>query len=126
MQITNKVFNDLALWMIGLGLLMGVVFPFFLLLAGVSSDLVFKPWFFVACMTAGFIVGVANISLAKGVVERRIDHLVQRMRVVENNIKEWPAELILRDVPLKPVILRLIQMTLLVKARGRLTVWLKP
>ena len=28
-RLTRKVFTDLTIWMIGLGLLMGLIFPFF-------------------------------------------------------------------------------------------------
>ena len=35
MRITRKVFHDLAIWMIAFGLLIGVVFPFFVILLGV-------------------------------------------------------------------------------------------
>lgn len=88
MRLTNKVFNDLALWMIGLGLLMGGVFPFLVVSMGVPSELVLKPWFFLACMTAGFIVGAANIALARVVVGGRMRMLVNRMRVVKNNLEQ--------------------------------------
>ncbi len=88
MRLTRKVFNDLAIWMIGLGLLIGFVFPFFVTFMGVPSDLVIRPWFFVVCMTAGFIVGAANIALAKIVVGLRMRLLVERMRFVENNLEE--------------------------------------
>ncbi|MCF8033961.1 MAG: GGDEF domain-containing protein [Desulfarculaceae bacterium] len=88
LRITKKVFNDLALWMIGLGLAMGVVFPFFVVLMGVSSEKALTPGFFAACMAAGFLVGAANIALARGVVGKRLRLLAQRMRVVENNLKQ--------------------------------------
>ncbi|MFH2128335.1 MAG: diguanylate cyclase, partial [Pseudomonadota bacterium] len=90
-RITQKVFNDLAIWMIGLGLAMGVVFPFFVTLMGVPAHLVLTPWFFAACMGAGFLVGAANIGLARGVVGNRLRLLAERMRVVEGNLKQMAS-----------------------------------
>ena len=90
-RITQKVFNDLGIWMIGLGLLMGVIFPFFVVLMGVPSEMVFTPWFFAACMGAGFLVGAANIALARDVVGKRLRLLAERMHVVEQNLEHMAA-----------------------------------
>ena len=87
-HLTRKVFNDLSIWMIGLGLLMGIVFPFFLLIMGIPRELVITPWFFVSCMTAGFIVGSVNIWLARAVVGKRLRFLVNRMKMVEASLIE--------------------------------------
>ena len=88
LRITQKVFSDLAIWMISLGLVMGVVFPFFVVMMGVPRELVLTPWFFAACMGAGFLVGAANIALARDVVGKRLRLLAERMRVVEGNLRE--------------------------------------
>lgn len=88
-RLTRKVFTDLAIWMIGLGLFMGVVFPFFVVIMGVSSEQVLTPWFFAACMTAGFIVGGVNIWLARKVVGSRLRMLADRMRLVETNLRAF-------------------------------------
>ncbi|BEQ15326.1 sensor domain-containing diguanylate cyclase [Desulfoferula mesophila] len=90
-RLTKKVFFDLAIWMIGLGLAMGVVFPFFMVLMGVPAQMVLTPWFFAACMGAGFVVGTANIGLARGVVGKRLRLLAERMRVVEGNLNHMAA-----------------------------------
>jgi diguanylate cyclase (GGDEF)-like protein len=87
-RLTRKVFNDMAIGMIGLGLLMGVVFPFFVAAMGVPDDHVLKPLFFVACMTAGFIVGGVNIAIARMIVGSRLHLLASHMRLVENNLRE--------------------------------------
>ena len=47
-RLTKKVFTDLAIWMTGLGLLMGVVFPFFVMAFGVPSNYVLSAKFFSA------------------------------------------------------------------------------
>ena len=62
-RLTRKVFTDLAIWMIGFGLMIGVVFPFFVTIMGVPSSLVLTWWFFAACIAAGVVVGGVNIGL---------------------------------------------------------------
>ncbi|UKL14144.1 diguanylate cyclase [Dissulfurimicrobium hydrothermale] len=88
MRITHRVFTDLAIWMTGFGLLMGVVFPFFVLLMGIPSEFVMKPWFFATCMIAGLLVGAANIWLAKAIVGKRLRILADRMNYVKTNLLE--------------------------------------
>lgn len=85
-RLTRKVFTDLAIWMIGLGLIMGIVFPFFVVMMGVQTEQALTPWFFAATMTAGFIVGGANIWLARKVVGSRLRILADRMRLIESNL----------------------------------------
>ncbi len=91
-RLTRQVFTDLAIWMIGLGLMMGIAFPFFMLAMGIPSTLVLTPWFFAACMGAGFIVGAANIGLARAVVGRRLRVLADRMRWIETNLREMSRD----------------------------------
>lgn len=86
-RLTRKVFTDLAVWMIGFGLTMGVVFPFFVMAIGVPSSLVITWWFFAACISAGIVVGIVNIGLARVVIGRRLMVLSQRMGMVETNLR---------------------------------------
>ncbi len=81
-RITRKVFTDLSIWMIGLGLLIGIIFPFFVSWMGIPAEFVLTPWFFAACITAGIIVGGINITLARTVVGSRLRLLAERMEVV--------------------------------------------
>ena len=90
-RLTRKVFTDLAIWMTGLGLVVGLVFPFFVMLMGVPTDLV-TWWFVEACMSAGFIVGAANIGIARAVVGRRLTVLADRMQFVEANLLATATE----------------------------------
>ena len=87
-RMTRKVFTDLAIWMIGFGLLMGIIFPFFTYGMGVEASKALTLWFLLACMIAGFIVGTVNIILARKVVGTRLRLLAGRMRLVESNLKE--------------------------------------
>lgn len=90
-RITRKVFTDLSIFMIGLGLLIGFVFPFFVSWMGIPREYVFKPWFFIACVTAGIVVGALNISLARAVVGSRLKLLGNRMQYVTKNLKAIKA-----------------------------------
>ena len=84
-RLTRKVFTDLSIWMIGLGFFMGVIFPFFVAWMGIPPEMVITPWFFLACIAAGIIVGGLNISLARAVVGSRIKTLGERMHHVTQN-----------------------------------------
>ncbi|MCK9479510.1 MAG: GGDEF domain-containing protein [Firmicutes bacterium] len=86
MRITKKVFTDLAIWMMGFGMLVGVAFPFIIILMGVPAEITLNVLFFAMCITAGLIVGVVNIVLAKKVVGKRLKKLTDRMCHVENHI----------------------------------------
>ena len=87
-QLTRKVFSDLAICMIGFGVCMGVVFPFFVTFMGVPHSLVKTSWFFAACIFAGILVGAFNIVLARVVIGRRLRLLSERMRFVESNLRQ--------------------------------------
>ena len=88
MRITRKVFHDLAIWMVGFGLAIGVVFPFFVMMLGVPSDTALKAVFFAACLGAGALAGILNYSLARWIVGVRLRVLVNSMRHVEENLRE--------------------------------------
>ena len=45
-RVTRKVFGDLAIWMMGFGFLIGVVFPFFVFLMGIPLSHGINSWFF--------------------------------------------------------------------------------
>jgi len=90
-RITRKVFSDLSIWMIGLGLLMGIVFPFFVAWMGIPDMYVFTPLFFIACITAGIIVGALNITLARTVVGSRLTLLADRMQYVTQKFQQIKA-----------------------------------
>ena len=82
-RITKKIFHDLAIYMVGLGVLVGVVFPFFIMLLGTPGAIALKPLFFVACVAAGILLAVMNILLARSVVGTRIRELSGQMKHIE-------------------------------------------
>ncbi len=87
-RLTKKVFTDLAIWMTGFGVLIGIIFPFFVHLAGVDASLALSWWFFALCMMAGLFVGAVNIVLARSIVGARLKLLASRMAGIEGHLRE--------------------------------------
>jgi len=86
MRITKKIFNDLAIWMIGFGILVGIVFPFFTRIFGVKPEIAYSLGFFSACIGAGIIVGAVNIILSRAVIAKKLRLMISRMRMVQDNL----------------------------------------
>jgi two-component system cell cycle response regulator len=85
-RLTSRVFTDLAIWMVGFGLVIGLVFPPFCLLLGLPSDRVLSPMFYASTTLAGLLVGGFNFILARLVVGRRIRLLATGMQNVESQL----------------------------------------
>jgi two-component system, cell cycle response regulator len=81
-RLTRRVFTVLAIFMMGFGLLMGIVFPPFVVLLGMPAENAFSPLFMGACIAAGLCVGAMNWILARVVVGRRFQVLTDRMNDV--------------------------------------------
>ncbi len=88
MRLTKRIFFDLAIWMVGFGLLIGLSFPFFVLLLGVPVDTAISPSFFGACLGAGALAGCLNFSFAREVVGKRVQLLAERMKTVGDELRE--------------------------------------
>ncbi len=88
MRITKKIFVDLAIFMIGFGLFIGIVFPFFMLLMGIPKAYVITFPFALSCIIAGVIVGLVNIVLARTVVGSKITLLSDKMSYVAEKINK--------------------------------------
>jgi two-component system, cell cycle response regulator len=87
-RLTSRVFTDLAIWMTGFGLLIGLAFPPFCLALGLPSGQVLSPLFCASTVTAGLLVGAVNYGLARLVVGRRLRLLAQRMETVEERLAQ--------------------------------------
>jgi diguanylate cyclase (GGDEF)-like protein len=87
-RFTQKVFHDLAIWLIGFGLCVGLGFPFFALALGVPRADALTPVFFAVCLLAGALVGVVNYSISRRVVGARLRLLAARMTYVERSLGE--------------------------------------
>lgn len=85
-RLTTRVFRDLAIWMTGFGVLIGLVFPPFCLAVGLPTERVLAPSFFAMTVSAGIVVGAVNFGLARLVVGRRLRLLADRMGTVEERL----------------------------------------
>ena len=82
------MFTDLAAWMVGLGVAIGLAFPFVMIVLGVPSRFTLRPQFFVACIVAGTVLAAVNHLLASRIVGSRLGALTQRMRYVADAIED--------------------------------------
>ncbi|WP_432484775.1 putative bifunctional diguanylate cyclase/phosphodiesterase [Kineococcus esterisolvens] len=85
-RITRRVFWDLAVYMVGLGLGVGAIFPPFAVLLGVPDRYADRSSFQAACLVAGFLVGAVNYALCRAVVGGRLAVLTERLRAVAGTI----------------------------------------
>ena len=86
-RLTPAVFTDLGVWMVGLGLLAGVVFPFFVVALGVDRRQALTVQFFGATLLAGLLVGGANWWLARLVIGTRLRALSGGMERVADALR---------------------------------------
>ena len=81
-RFSRRIFTDLAIYMMGFGLVIGFVFPFFMTLLGVPVSYTMQLWFFIVCIIAGLIVGAMNILLARSVVGSRLHLIANKMKQI--------------------------------------------
>src|SRR3954453_13595479 len=86
LRLTSRVFWDMAIYMVGLGLVVGVIFPPFAGLLGVPDAITARPVFRTACLMAGFMVGAMNYALCRGVVGGRMEVLGGHLRSATSSI----------------------------------------
>jgi len=84
-RFTHKVFIDLAVWMIGMGVLMGALFPFFVLALQIEKGLTLSFWG--ATLAAGIAMGAVNFWIAQRVVKPRLQILAHHMQIVESTLR---------------------------------------
>jgi len=85
-RLSSTVMVDLRLWMLGFGLLIGLAFPFVMVLLGVPRDIALRPSFFVATLIAGVLVAEVNHLLAQVVIGVRLRSLASGMQRVEESL----------------------------------------
>ena len=85
-RLTNRVFWDLAVYMVGFGLVVGLVFPPFATVLGVPERYADRPSFQVACLVAGFLVSGLSYALCRRVVGGRLAVLSSHLRSVADTI----------------------------------------
>ena len=84
---TRSIIRRLLVWMLTFGACVGIVFPFFALLALDSPDAL-SWWFFAMCIGAGLFVGGTNFLLFDVVVTKEIQRVVTGMRKVNINVSD--------------------------------------
>src|SRR3954464_9662687 len=85
-RLTSRLFWDMAIYMVGLGLVVGLIFPPFAVLLGVPGSYAERPVFRFACLVAGFMVGAMNYALLRGVVGGRLKALGGHLRNATSSI----------------------------------------
>ncbi len=91
MKLTKKVFLDLAIFMIGFGVLVGMLFPVFAYIIGIPLEHITNYVFIIACILAGITVGIVNIVLARVIVGKRLNILSDRMNYINRNLRGTEA-----------------------------------
>ncbi len=81
-RLTARVFWDLAVYMVGFGLAVGLVFPPFATALGVPSVYAERMSFRAACLIAGFLVGAMSYAICRRVVGGRVAMLSAHLRRV--------------------------------------------
>jgi two-component system, cell cycle response regulator len=87
-RLTRRGFADLAIFMMGFGFLMGVVFPPFVVVLGMPTANAFSMVFMASCIAAGLCVGAINWVLARQIVGRQLIILSDRMNEVSLEIEK--------------------------------------
>jgi two-component system cell cycle response regulator len=87
-RLTRKAFTDLAVFMMGFGLIMGLIFPPFVVLLGMPEASAFTPLFAGSCIAAGLCVGAINWLLARRIVGKQLLTLCDRMNEVSLEVEK--------------------------------------
>ncbi len=94
----KNVFSVLAVFMIGFGAMIGVIFPFFVVaVTDVPPESVLTALFFTLCIVAGILVGAFNIFLARKIVGAKIRQLSSHMKQIETKLVEKSRTQLLED-----------------------------
>ena len=87
-RLTRRGFTDLAIFMMGFGFFMGVIFPPFVVVLGMPQGNAFSPVFAGSCIAAGLCVGAINWVLARQIVGRQLVILSDRMNEVSLEVEK--------------------------------------
>jgi diguanylate cyclase (GGDEF)-like protein/PAS domain S-box-containing protein len=87
-RLTARVFWDLAIYMVGFGLTVGLVFPPFATALGVPSVHAERMGFRAACLVAGFLVGAMSYAICRWVVGGRLAVLSAHLRRVAEAVAQ--------------------------------------
>lgn len=89
-RFTKSISHDLFLRMIGFGIFMGIIFPFFpYLLLDLPAKDIFSPLFFSLCIMAGIAVGFCNYYLFKMVVDLYLKRIQLQITDFRQNLDNF-------------------------------------
>jgi diguanylate cyclase (GGDEF)-like protein len=90
MRFKNNVILQSALLMLGFGVLIGVLFPFFSdVVLALPKSKVYTTVFFVVCIIAGIIVGVIGFLIIKITIIKRLANLKDKINIISTNIQNY-------------------------------------
>ncbi|MGB9765708.1 MAG: hypothetical protein ACPLZD_10215 [Candidatus Saccharicenans sp.] len=85
---SGSIIKDQSFFMLGFGLLMGLIFPFFTIwLLKLPASRVLTPLYFSMCILAGLIVGICNYFIFRSVVYRFLSNLANRMILFQQKLE---------------------------------------
>lgn len=86
MKKKRSVIKNLSFFMIGFGILIGIIFPFFVMVFGIEPEIALSPFFVLSCIMAGACVGVVNIVLTRTILVKRLKAITDKMILIKNNV----------------------------------------
>ena len=86
-QFTRKLFTDLAIGMMTLGIIIGLLFPPFTVALGFSEKLSYSLSFWIICILAGLFVAFLNYLLVNLIIRNKLVVISDHMHKVEQSIK---------------------------------------
>jgi len=87
-RLTSKLLTDLAIWMLALGLVIGLLFPVFLYAMGLPASHLVDVGFVAATVLAGVLLGAVNYGVVRWIVRPRLRLLADHMHAVTGSLHE--------------------------------------
>ena len=88
-RITKSIFKDLNIIMIIFGLIVGIIFPFFVnIILSVPSEIAINWKFFIFSIMAGISLGIFNYSLVRVILKSRFRVIIDSMNSITGYIEE--------------------------------------
>lgn len=87
-RMTRSIFLDQLIWMLAVGLIVGLMFPLFMILLGMPDEYVLTPTFYAASICAGVMMAGLNFGLVHIVIRPELKQLVQGMQKVRGALAQ--------------------------------------
>jgi len=91
-RLTKSIFLDQFIFMQGVGVLIGLAFPYFLVWYGFPSELVLHANFFIVSQIAGQIVGLISFLLISMVIRPHLKLLSHKMQDIAEELHNKKAD----------------------------------